>query len=376
MNNSNQNIGLFTISSFDLIPMCKHIIHYYDKLNCHIMISHCSVSQIMQYNIQDNPLKVFENRIRFNNQKRVFKVSKYIKTAYRLLIYFMSKKTSVIYCIELPTLNFALFLKKLFAKKNFCIVYHQFEMLDPMYFSKFDKFNILVFKKLKNSLNLFVAPEQNRINYFCETCNFPISKSFLLPNSTLDVKIIDEKYNKLDPVVIGHIGIAGKSGYINEFMTSIALVSKKLPIQVLFVGHISDEVKKLINSYSHLDTKIVGDISHEELFGYYRKIDVGVILYKDVSINYRYCAPNKLYEYWAHGIPVIAHKLEGLKNEFKIKDQGVLCNMDSREDLTSSIFNLVYNINYDTRLNLKKYFNTYLSLPNYLDSLAIRTFMK
>jgi len=37
--------------------------------------------------------------------------------------------------------------------------------------------------------------------------------------------------------------------------------------------------------------------------------DVGLSLIEDVSLSYRYCLPNKLFEYWAAGIPVLASAL-------------------------------------------------------------------
>jgi glycosyltransferase involved in cell wall biosynthesis len=48
--------------------------------------------------------------------------------------------------------------------------------------------------------------------------------------------------------------------------------------------------------------------------------DVGLALYEDISLNHRYCLPNKLFEYWLAGIPVLASSLPdqaSLVREFK-----------------------------------------------------------
>ena len=43
-----------------------------------------------------------------------------------------------------------------------------------------------------------------------------------------------------------------------------------------------------------------------------------------MDYNYDFCAPNKLYEYWSYGIPVFAHKLNGLTKLFEKEEYGLL----------------------------------------------------
>jgi len=58
-----------------------------------------------------------------------------------------------------------------------------------------------------------------------------------------------------------------------------------------------------------------------------RKCDAGVMLYHpDISLNYRYCAPNKLYEYAMLGLPVLSSNQDHLRTEIEGNGFGLCVN--------------------------------------------------
>src|SRR5690606_12853007 len=62
-------------------------------------------------------------------------------------------------------------------------------------------------------------------------------------------------------------------------------------------------------------------VSPQVLLGYTASADYGVSLIEDVCLNYRYCLPNKLFEYLMAGIPVLAANLPEMKRfveEYKV----------------------------------------------------------
>ncbi|MFZ4540623.1 MAG: glycosyltransferase [Rickettsiales bacterium] len=54
---------------------------------------------------------------------------------------------------------------------------------------------------------------------------------------------------------------------------------------------------------------LVEAVPQAELLAYTASADVGVIPYRDICLNYRYCTPNKLFEFIAAGLPMVATDL-------------------------------------------------------------------
>lgn len=52
--------------------------------------------------------------------------------------------------------------------------------------------------------------------------------------------------------------------------------------------------------------------------------DLGLILYEDVCLNHRYCLPNKLFEFYLAGLPVLASDLVEMRRFIEAHDAGVL----------------------------------------------------
>ncbi|MES2984394.1 MAG: glycosyltransferase [Pseudomonadota bacterium] len=54
---------------------------------------------------------------------------------------------------------------------------------------------------------------------------------------------------------------------------------------------------------------VLAAVPQEQLLGYTASADLGVIPYRDICLNYRYCTPNKLFEFIAAGLPMVATDL-------------------------------------------------------------------
>lgn len=50
---------------------------------------------------------------------------------------------------------------------------------------------------------------------------------------------------------------------------------------------------------------------------------IGVVLYDDTSLNKAFCAPNKIYEYAAFGLPTLANRLPGLVSTVEASGSGM-----------------------------------------------------
>jgi glycosyltransferase involved in cell wall biosynthesis len=64
-----------------------------------------------------------------------------------------------------------------------------------------------------------------------------------------------------------------------------------------------------------------GKLKPSELMNLTRQADIGLSLEEDMGLNYRYCLPNKVFDYIHAGIPVLVSQLpllEELLTEYKI----------------------------------------------------------
>ncbi|MEM7102350.1 MAG: glycosyltransferase [Bacteroidota bacterium] len=377
--------GLFTISTFDLIPMCKRLSNAILEANDqHVVEIHeCTLpgNTVYDERVRFYSIGSYKSRDHFNTQSIWFKIIKTVRLAFNLLFFHIKNRKSVTYTIDLLSLNCLLIFKRLFFFNDIIVVYHQFELLEVSDLSKFQKFTLNLFSKLKSGLDLFICPEQNRITYFIEYTGLQQNQAYLLPNTCYPVEIPQDEKSKnvSDKITLIHIGNVGYNHYISEYLDFLEQIADPEKFHFLFVGYMPDDVVNLIRSREIQGLELIGAVPHHELPKYYEKADIGFILYRDLGLNYRYCAPNKLYEYWANGIPVIAPSLPGLTPLFKNEPQGLLIDMDNPDDFFRKATSYIEKLNphsyaeylidyfkkeYDLKIHQEKLLDTIASKQN------------
>ncbi|MEQ8909263.1 MAG: hypothetical protein RIC95_08725 [Vicingaceae bacterium] len=310
----------------------------------------------------------FKDSKSFNSQNVGHKIYKYFKFLYLFGFYFSfrQKKPSVIHTIDL----FATFIAILFKKKNTTLIYLQYELFEVKKLNPIDKLLFKYIQKNSAEIDLIITPEKNRTEYLKNMLfNSSITTFLTLPNSNNNQIEIDGKasLNSKNKTIVSHIGAVGLNHHIKSYLDAIMQLNKD-KFEFRFIGLLTNEVIGLIESYQAENIKIIGQIKHSELNRYYLETDIGVILYKDVSLNHRFCAPNKLYEYWSYGIRVIGDKLPGLESVFTDKCLGVTIDMSEPSEIISAIEDVKHG-NEDKRIT-RNYFNNYLKLNHYLNQLA------
>lgn len=310
-----------SISSLSFFPVFKYILEVFLKIdndnknNHHLVESYLKGFPEYSSQVCTHYYYRFNNINHFNSMSLQIKIRRYLYALFYIIKAILSKKT-VIYTSDYQVLFIAFILFKLFGKSNVVLIYHQFELIELDH-----KRNILqIISQNIHFIDLVIFPEINRLNYFISNTNFPVQKTILFPNTgkinndviTLKHPILHEF--KEDDIVIAHIGNVGFNHYFNEIIQIFSSANLPSNYKLIFIGKQSKDLEIFFQNNAFSNIYFYNEIPHNELSSIYNFIDYGLILYKPIDLNFDFCAPNKLYEYWAHGVPVMAHCLRGLEN--------------------------------------------------------------
>lgn len=367
-------ITAFSINTFSGLPMCTKLFEgLFSQMNGgEINIFHCKVSELTEYSpkVKAHPILSFPSYNLFMKQSMLDKIKKYFSIAFYMLVYSTSHKTNFFYVIDLYALFCAVVIKKYIPNNRLKIVYHQFEIEDTATMGKLNNFFFKFVTKNIRHIDIGLFPEVNRLNYFKLKTKIENSKCFLFPNTTSSVSISSEISIQSEKIIFAHIGAMGKDHYGLKFIDAFAAINSP-NAEFWLIGTILPEVKQMIKDKGLENVKIIGQVPHKDLKSFYNQIDYGLILYKPISLNNRYCAPNKLYEMWSNGIKVIGPSVEGLRPLFKTNALGKLINMDNIVSLRCGLEEVI-NIkpSREDRINIIAIFNCDFSIEQYIEKLS------
>lgn len=140
--------------------------------------------------------------------------------------------------------------------------------------------------------------------------------------------------------IVLYQGLFHKSRCLKELVHSMATVSKEILLILIGRGddHYTKEITKKITALDLGNRVFIIDrIPYENLFEYTCSADAGILLYRNDSRNNYYCAPNKLYEYFQAGLPVIASDFPSLHNIVEGNHAGLCVVPDDPEQIAFTI---------------------------------------
>ena len=363
-------IIFLTLNTFVTLPPIKQLLFHFEDEN----EVHCIQCVINDYDnffderkISQSLIYNFSSFSTFFNQTFLQKVSKYIKISfYAIRQQFKWRNyNTTIFAIDIFSLSVSLLAKC----KHHKVVYLQYEVIEPQRLNVIDKYLFKLIQRYSHRIDLIITPEKNRSTIIMNL--FKKSKEdsfFILPNTNnnqIELRNTHTADNN-KPIIITHIGAVGLSHNIESFLEAISKLDQK-KYEIRFIGILTKEVIELITTFKCDAIKLIGQVKHSELKKYYLETDIGVILYKDVSVNHRFCAPNKLYEYWSYGIQVIGDLLPGLIAVFTDPILGKLINMNKPLKIKEVILEM--EVNNNKKLKVQQYFYSYFCLDNYLQKL-------
>jgi len=83
------------------------------------------------------------------------------------------------------------------------------------------------------------------------------------------------------------------------------------------------KLKGLLAGLKITHVRFLPPVKHSEMFESLAQYDAGLAFYENINLNQYYCAPNKIYDYLACGVPVISNDYPGLKKVLEDNRVGV-----------------------------------------------------
>lgn len=219
-------------------------------------------------------------------------------------------------------------------------------------------------RKVIHGASAVVLPEYNRAVMYQVWFSLR-RRPYVLPNipafmpSEGDLKQLEKKYSdkiallegKTVVLYQGHIG-PGRD------LTNVAKAIDELGEQyiLLLMGKDHNTVAKLkgvCNHIVHIDF-----IPAPEYLAITKNATMGILSYDPTSINNAYCAPNKLFEYAAYGLPMLGNDIPGLKYMLEYYHAGEIMDETSISSIKGAIRQIEGNLN-NYRSNSRKLFAAY-----------------
>lgn len=113
------------------------------------------------------------------------------------------------------------------------------------------------------------------------------------------------------------------------------------------------KLKGVCNHIVHIDF-----IPAPEYLAITKNATMGILSYDPTSINNAYCAPNKLFEYAAYGLPMLGNDIPGLKYMLEYYHAGEIMDETSISSIKGAIRQIEGNLN-NYRSNSRKLFAAY-----------------
>lgn len=241
---------------------------------------------------------------------KLFKLLKYFHIYSYFTFFLILKRPKFVIYFEtlsaLPAIVYYFLCSKK-GKPLIFIHYHEIVTLDELSKGRWLNKKINSFeKRIYKNASWISQTNAQRIKIFQQQYGLEnkLSKFHTLPNYPPSswLKVPKERNSEIVNVIkLVHIGALSIKGMYLENILAYAGNSPKFSID--FYSHkFTPEIKELLSKYSNCQVK--GSIAYEDIPTLKGKYDVGLVLYNALSLNVKYCAPNKIFEYLALDLDV------------------------------------------------------------------------
>ena len=300
--------------------------------------------------LHEEPLKEFEkvqcipvHRVKLKTRAwskyPLVQLIKYLEFIYRVIKKY--RKTDILHCNDLNTLPAGVFAKMFNRKLKLVYDSHEYAINDTPYESKISIWLKYFIERILIQFADKVITVSNSIaNEYKRLYNIPKPSLILnCPRYHEQQKkdIFRNEFNiRSDQNIFLYQGGLSKGRGI-ELMIQVFESFKSDDNILIFMGF--GQLETLIKEKARLSKNIFFKpaVSSDILLEYTNSSDYGVSFIEDSCLSYRYCLPNKLFEYLMAGIPVLVSNLYEMKNLVEQYQIGIVATSNSVKGFTKSI---------------------------------------
>lgn len=227
-------------------------------------------------------------------------------------------------------------------------------------------FNNRVLRSIARSSDCVICCERNRSRYLMGKWNlerlpYAISNKPYRMSQDRNMKNVDITVSQVVNEIGSRKAIIYQARHIHfaDELVQLAKAMNKLDdsFVLVLIGEIDSEVTKdrICSVYKNtICSGLLHAPKHLEMtsYGY-----IGVTVYQETTLNNMFCAPNKIYEYGAFGIPCLCNDLPGLVETVGIGKAGVCVDWNEIERIKEGILEIEKNYQMYSENALKLYLN-------------------
>lgn len=289
--------------------------------------------------VQNIPVHRIKLKSRNWSKNKAIQLLKYFEFIYKVVKQY--KNSDILHCNDLNTLPIGFIIKKFF-NKNVKIVYdaHEYETeinglngIQKTFTQKLEKYLI------KSADKVITVSDAIASEY---VKNYNIPKPSLVLNTPLYKKIqkkdlFREALNiPNDKTIFLYQGGLSKGRGIEILLDTFKNIEDKKPV-IVFMGYgpLEELVKNASQEYANIYFHKA--VSPDVLLEYTSSADFGISTIEDSCLSYRYCLPNKMFEYTMAEVPVIVSNLPEMQRVVKDNNIGIVAKENSSEGLKEAI---------------------------------------
>lgn len=189
-----------------------------------------------------------------------------------------------------------------------------------------------------------LTPEYNRAWILYCLLQLPVPP-LVLPNKPAfiptkeELQLLGEKFIEFNKTV-GNRKIILYQGILSDGrnLESFVRAAKEFD-QDKFVTVLLGEKTSLVDRYKEIDQNLIhiDFVPAPDYLYITSRAYMGIVSYDSTTLNRAYCAPNKIYEYGAFGVPMIGNDIPGLRYSIALSNCGVVCDDRSVESILNGM---------------------------------------
>ena len=307
--------------------------------------------------VQNIPVHRVKLKSRGWSKQKLVQLIKYFEFIFRVVKQY--KTSDILHCNDLNALPIGVIIKNFF-NKDAKIVYdaHEYEINDvPNQSQRSIKIKYYIEKFFIKYADKVITVSDSIANEYVKL--YGIEKPALVLN-TPSYKEIEKKNIfretlgiKENQTIFLYQGGLSKGRGIEILLEAFKSIDNKNAV-IVFMGYgtLENLIQKISKEYKNIYFHKA--VSPDVLLDYTSSADFGISTIEDSCLSYRYCLPNKMFEYLMAGIPVIVSNLYEMKRLVESNMVGTVAKENTSDVLKEAIKEAVKLDKVELKINIQK----------------------